>query len=256
MVELDDDREGIEPEALDEDAGDPAAAFDALRRTIETQGAQIGAEMTVMRRGLEAAFDQLEKIEPAQDYKPQLAQLVQALDNVAERMHGVEQSPILKQGAQHYAAILERSGEALIRTAAQQLERQASDLERAGRNLSAHVASARERDRQNWWLVVAFAVGLLAGALVMLFLPRLLPFSAAPRVASVVMGERPWQAGMSLMEYASSDSWLRVASADRLIEANKDAVTACRETAAKSAKDQKCTITVKASAQQDRERVD
>lgn len=61
MAELDDDREGIEPEALDEDAGDPAAAFDALRRTIETQGAQIGAEMTVMRRGLEAAFDQLER---------------------------------------------------------------------------------------------------------------------------------------------------------------------------------------------------
>lgn len=43
MAELDDDREGIEPEALDEDAGDPAAAFDALRRTIETQGAQIGS---------------------------------------------------------------------------------------------------------------------------------------------------------------------------------------------------------------------
>lgn len=35
MAELDDDREGIEPEALDEDAGDPAAAFDALRRTID-----------------------------------------------------------------------------------------------------------------------------------------------------------------------------------------------------------------------------
>jgi len=186
MTELDDDREGIEPEALDEDAGDPAAAFNALRRTIETQGAQIGAEMTVMRRGLEAAFDQIEKIEPAQDYKPQLAQLVQALDNVAERLHGVEQSPILRQGAQHYAAALERSGEGLVRSAVQQLERQASDLERTGRNLSAHVASARERRRQNRWLVAAFALGLLAGALVMLFLPRLLPFSTAPRVAIVV----------------------------------------------------------------------
>ena len=112
MAELDDDREGIEPEALDEDAGDPAAAFDALRRTIETQGAQIGAEMTVMRRGLEAAFDQLERIEPQADYKPQLAQLVQQLGIVAERLHGVEQSPILRQGAQHYAAVLEGSGEA------------------------------------------------------------------------------------------------------------------------------------------------
>ena len=246
MAELDDDREGIEPEALDEDAGDPAAAFDALRRTIETQGAQIGAEMTVMRRGLEAAFDQLEKIEPAQDYKPQLAQLVQALDTVAERMHGVEQSPILRQGATHYAALLERSGEALIRTAAQQLERQASDLERAGRNLSAHVAGARERSRQDWWLVAAFAVGLLAGALVMLFLPRLLPFSAAPRVASVVMGETPWQAGMSLMAFDSPVSWQRVAAADQLIAANRETVTACWEAAAKAGTDQRCTITVAA----------
>lgn len=117
MTELYDDREGIEPETLDEDAGDPAAAFDALWRTIETQGVQIGAEMTVMRRGLEAAFDQLEKIEPAQDYKPQLAQLVQALDTVAERLHGVEQSPILRNGPEHYAARLERSGEGLVRSA-------------------------------------------------------------------------------------------------------------------------------------------
>ncbi|WP_191321119.1 DUF6118 family protein, partial [Camelimonas fluminis] len=179
----------------------------------------------------------------------QLAQLVQALDNVAERMHGVEQSPILKQGAQHYAALLERSGEALIRTAAQQLERQASDLERAGRNLSAHVASARERDRQNWWLVVAFAVGLLAGALVMLFLPRVLPFSAAPRVASVVMGERPWQAGMSLMAFGSPEAWQRVASADQLLEANREAVAACWEAARTAGADQRCTITVKAPGQ-------
>jgi hypothetical protein len=249
MAELDDDREGIEPEALDEDAGDPAAAFDALRRTIETQGAQIGAEMTVMRRGLEAAFDQLERIEPQADYKPQLAQLVQQLGIVAERLHGVEQSPILRQGAQHYAAVLEGSGEALIRTAAQTLERQASDLERAGRNLSAHVAGARERSRQDWWLVAAFAVGLLAGALVMLFLPRVLPFSAAPRVASVVMGERPWQAGMSLMAFGSPEAWQRVASADQLLETNREAVAACWEAARTAGEDQRCTITVKAPAQ-------
>jgi hypothetical protein len=249
MTELDDDREGIEPEALDEDAGDPAAAFDALRRTIETQGAQIGAEMTVIRRGLEAAFDQLDKIEPQTDYKPQLAQLVQQLAVVAKHLHGVEQSPILRNGPQHYAAVLERSGEALIRTAAQQLERQASDLERAGRNLAAHVAGARQRDRQNWWLVVAFAIGLLAGALVMLFLPRVLPFSAAPRVASVVMGERPGQAGMSLMAFGSPEAWQRVASADQLIEANRDAVAACWEAARTAGADQRCTITVKAPGQ-------
>ena len=34
----DDDREELEPEASAEDAGDPVAAFEALRRTIEKQG--------------------------------------------------------------------------------------------------------------------------------------------------------------------------------------------------------------------------
>ncbi len=77
--------------------------------------------MTVMRRGPEAAFDQLEKIEPQADYKPQLAQLVQALDSVAEQLHGFEQLPILRQGAKHYAAALERGGEGLVGTAVQQL---------------------------------------------------------------------------------------------------------------------------------------
>jgi len=244
MAELDDDREGIEPEALDEDAGDPAAAFDALRRTIETQGAQIGAEMTVMRRGLEAAFDQLEKIEPAQDYKPQLAQLVQALDNVAERMHGVEQSPILKQGAQHYAAVLERSGEALIRTAAQQLERQASDLERAGRNLAAHTKSAYDRKSQDFRMWMAGLVGLFVGIFLILLLPRFLPFSVDSHVAAIVIGQDRWNAGISLMRSGSLRDWNNLVSASDLVRANRAALKACAEAAATAKHDQRCTITV------------
>ena len=246
MAELDDDREGIEPEALDEDAGDPAAAFDALRRTIETQGAQIGAEMTVMRRGLEAAFDQLEKIEPVQDYKPQLAQLVQALDNVAERMHGVEQSPILKQGAQHYAALLERSGEALIRTAAQQLERQASDLERAGRNLAAHTKSAYDRKSQDFRMWTAGVVGFILGAFLLLLVPRFLPFSADSRVASLVMGYDRINAAYAIIDSVDPDRSKKLKWGGQFYDAGGGEISACLEKARQTAKDQKCNITVPA----------
>lgn len=249
MTELDDDREGFEPEALDEDAGDPAAAFDALRRTIETQGAHIGAEMTVMRRGLEAAFDQLEKIEPPQDYKPQLAQLVQALDNVAERLHGVEQSPILRQGAEHYAARLERGGENLVRGAVQQIERQASDLERAGRNLSAHVASARERSRQDWWLFGVGAAGFVLGILLTLFGPRILPGTVDMAVASTVMNDDRWKVGIALMQSGSPGGWRSIVEASDLVRANRETLSACADAAAKAKKDQKCTVTVPAPAQ-------
>ena len=249
MAELDDDREGIEPEALDEDAGDPAAAFDALRRTIETQGAQIGAEMTVMRRGLEAAFDQLEKIEPAQDYKPQLAQLVQALDNVAERMHGVEQSPILKQGAQHYAAVLERSGEALIRTAAQQLERQASDLERAGRNLAAHTKSAYDRKSQDFRIWMAGLVGLFVGIFLILLLPRFLPFSADSHVAALVMGRDRVSAGHAVIRAADPFEAQKITWGGQFYDASSGEISACLETARRAGTDQQCTVTVPAPAQ-------
>ena len=248
MTELDDDREGIEPEALDEDAGDPAAAFDALRRTIETQGAEISAEMTVMRRGLEAAFDQLEKIEPAQDYKPQLAQLVQALDNVAERMHGVEQSPILRQGATHYAALLERSGEALIRTAVQQLERQASDLERAGRNLAAYTKSAYDRKSQDFRMWSAGVVGFILGAFLLLLVPRFLPFAADSHVASLVMGYDRINAAYAMINSVDPDGVKKLQWGGQFYNAGGGEISACAQTAKKTGKDQKCTITVPAPA--------
>jgi hypothetical protein len=181
------DREQTERAGPDEDAGDPAAAFDALRRTVETQGARFGAEMSVIRRGLEAAFEQIDKIEPPQDYKPQLAQLVQALAAVSARLDGVEQSPLLRQGAEHYAAILERGGTSLVHAAARALERQAGDLERIGRNLAAHVASAHDRKRQDVQMWAAGIAGALIGVVAILALPRFLPFSVDSRVAGLVM---------------------------------------------------------------------
>ena len=244
MAELDDDREGIEPEALDEDAGDPAAAFDALRRTIETQGAQIGAEMTVMRRGLEAAFDQLEKIEPAQDYKPQLAQLVQQLGVVAERLQGVEQSPILRQGAQHYASALERAGEGLVSTAVQKLERQAGDLERISAVLASHNKQAFHRKDQDFRMWMAGLVGLFVGMFLILLLPRFLPFSADSRVASMVMGQDRVSAGLAMIHTVDPGLAGKVDWSSQFYQSNVGGIGACFEEARKTRKEQKCTITV------------
>ena len=38
-----------------EGAGDPVAAFDALRLSVETQGASLAQQMADLRRGVEAA---------------------------------------------------------------------------------------------------------------------------------------------------------------------------------------------------------
>lgn len=244
MTELDDDRQAFEPDVQDEEAGDPAAAFDALRRTIETQGAQIGAEMTVMRRGLEAAFDQLEKIEPAQDYKPQLAQLVQSLETVAQRLQGVEQSPILRQGAQHYAAALERAGEGLVSTAVQKLERQAGDLERISAVLASHNKQAFHRKDQDFRMWMAGLVGLFVGILLILLLPRFLPFSADSHVASLVMGNDRINAAFAMIRAADPQGVKKLEWGAGFYNTSGGEISACLKKARQTGSDQKCTIIV------------
>lgn len=251
MTGLYENREGIEPEALelDEDVGDPAAAFDALRLTIETQGAEMGAEIRLMRRGLEAAFEELEKIETPQDYKPELARLVKAFDNVAERLHGVEQSPILRKGAEHYAAVLERGGHGLIRSAAQELERQLADLERAGRTLAACTKSAHDREAQDFRMWRAGIVGVLAGIFLVLLLPRFLPFSADSHVASLVMGRDRVSAGYAMIEAVAPFEVEKMRWGGRFYDSSAGEVSSCLDTAKKTGKDQRCSITVPAPAQ-------
>jgi len=241
----DDDREGIEPED-DSQAGDPAAAFEALRRTVESQGVQLNAEMTIIRRGVELALDKSEKIRQPPDYGSDLSKIIQFLAVVDERLAAVEQSPILRNGSEHYARALERSGESLVRTAAQQLEGKGRDLEREAINLAAYTKSAYDRRSQDLRMWIAGGIGLLAGALLVLLLPRILPFAADTHVAAIVMGQDRWNAGVTMMQTADPGGWRGVADSWQLVRDNAEAIGRCAEAARTAGEDQRCTITVKA----------
>lgn len=242
----DDDSAEFEPEAAPADAGDPAAAFEALRHMVEKQGAQIGAEMTVIRRGVEAAFDQFEKFQQPPDYGPDLGRVVQQLALVAERLEAVEQSPILRNGPEHYARALERSGESLVSTAVQQLEGKGRDLEREANNLAAYTKSAYDRRSQDLRMWFAGVVGLFVGALLVLLLPRILPFSADTHVAAIVIGQDRWNAGVTMMQAADSGGWRGVVDASQLVRDNAKAIGRCVEAARTTGADQRCTVVLKA----------
>ena len=245
----DDDREGFEPEASPDDAGDPAAAFEALRRTVEKQGGQIGAEMTVIRRGVEAAFDQFEKYRQPPDYGADLGKIIQYLAQVDERLEAVEQSPILRNGPEHYARALERSGEGLVRTAALELEGKGRDLEREALNLAAYTKSAYDRESQDLRMWVAGGVGLVAGVFLILLLPRILPFAADTHVAAIVLGQDRWNAGVTMMQTADPVGWRGVVDSSQLVRDNAEAIGQCAEAARTAGADQRCAITVKAPRQ-------
>ncbi|OQM74095.1 DUF6118 family protein [Manganibacter manganicus] len=243
----DDDREPFEPEDIDSqeaEAGDPAEAFAALRRTVEDLAGDLGREMTTIRKGVEAAFDQYEKIQQPPDYGADLGQIVQQLAHVGERLEAVEKSPILKNGPEHYARALERSGESLIHTAAQQLEGKGRDLEREAINLAAYTKSAYDRKSQDFRMWMAGVVGLLAGVFLVLLLPRFLPFSADSHVASLIMGRDRVSAGYAIIRAAEPSESGKMEWGRKFYDANGGEVSACFEAARRTGKDQNCTITV------------
>ncbi len=228
----------------DSDSGDPAEAFDALRRSVEAQGTQIGAELSFIRLGVQATFEHLENAEPALDYRPEIGKIVKQLGTVAARLQAVEEAPVLRQGPDHYVRQMTQAGSSLVRDAAQKLDGCASDFHRATAALSAHMNSARDRDRQNLWLAGAVVAGLVFGILLTLFLPRFLPGSVAPLIASTSMAQSPAEAGRSLLRRADPAGWQNMLFGAWLYGANSEALEACYDAMKETSQPQECRVTL------------
>ena len=243
-----DESEGTEPD--EQDAGsDPAQAFDTLRRSVEKLTRDVGGEMTVIRKGVEAAFEEFEKIQQPPDYGPELGRIVKQVAVVGQHLEALQKLPALRNGPDHYARALENAGDRISENAGRTIEARGQVLERVAGDLRACVRTARARRQQDWWLCGAGAAGLVFGVLLTLFAPRVLYGSLDMAVASTVLNADRWNAGIALMQSGSSGGWRSIVDASNLVRANEGELRSCAEAAAKAKKDQKCTITVAAPAQ-------
>ena len=235
-----------------EGAGDPVAAFDALRLSVEAQGRSLTREMADLRRGVEAVFEGIDAIGRRPDTSVDLARIMKSLDRVSGQLQAIQNAPSpIEVAADRYVRKFEESGTAMISAAITVFSRSAHELQGVSEELGERLALAKGHYVRLKFLGFAggggAAIGALAGIVMTLFLPAMFPSSVAPRVAALVMRQEPWEAGMKLMKFASAEGWSRVASADELVEANSATVSACREAVAKTKRDQKCSITVAAS---------
>ncbi len=237
-----------------EGAGDPVAAFDALRLSVETQGASLAQQMADLRRGVEAACEGIDKIDRGPDTSVDLARIMKSLGQVSGQLQAIQNAPSpLEVAADRHVRKFEASGTAMISAAITVFSRSAHELQGVSEELGERLALAKGRYVRRKFVGLAggggAAIGAVLGVLMALFLPAMFPSSVAPRVAALVMRQEPWEAGMKLMKFASPEGWSRVASADELVEANRATVSACREAATKTKRDQKCPITVATPAQ-------
>lgn len=216
----------------EDQAGDPAQAFEDLR-----------AEVSVLRRAIEGLPSVIRETR-APDYSPDLALLGKGLDEISQALETVLASPALTLTPEQQGQGIARAGSALVREAAQRLDRAAQEAERERARLSAMVGQAWARERQvrllGWTGGVAFAVGLLLAPI----LASVAPFGLNTRVAALVMREDRLTAGGELMRAGNPAGWDQIVADTRLADENREALDACRAQVAESGETQRCSVMV------------
>jgi len=217
-----------------EHAGDPAQAFEDLR-----------AEVSVLRKAVEALPAAIRDNRPP-DYAQDLAVIGKGLDEIGAQLETILKSPALRMTPEQQGQSIANAGSALIRGAAQNLDRAVQEVQRVRSHLAAMIGEAQTQDRQFRNLCRIAGVALAVGLLLSPFIAGLLPFGLNGRVAALVMMRNRWDAGIALMQADSPDGWAQLATDANLVSVNRDKIVACREKATKTKKDERCIITVKA----------
>ncbi|MBZ5763848.1 DUF6118 family protein [Rhizobium sp. VS19-DR104.2] len=240
MTDSTDDQERGMPSEIDE----ATEAFEALRRTVEKLARDLGGEMVVIRKGVEAAFERFETFQQPTDHSVDIGQIAESLVLIGKHLTVIQKSPALKNGPEHYARVIEIAADRISANAVRTLENRERGLHRVEADIRDVVSGVRDRRQQDRWLLVAAAVGMVMGGVFLALGPRLLPGSIDKAIAATVMNADRWDAGIALMQSASPEGWRGIADASALVRANQQALTTCAEAAAKAKSEQRCVITV------------
>jgi len=217
-------------------AGDPARAFEDLR-----------AEVSIMRRAVEALPRALaENLPPAPpDYRSDIGKVTQALLAVVGRLDVIEKHPALRLTPEQHRQAIASAGSELMRGAAGKLDKATEKHAQAAEQFAGMIGTIREQDSQSKWVAYTALATFVAGILFSPFLAAVLPYGLDGRVAALIMQEDRWDAGWDLLKAGNPAGRDDAAYGYNLVQANRDAIHACQQSALKAGKDQKCQIIVK-----------
>lgn len=230
---------------IEENGPDEATqAFRDLTREV----ADVRAELSVMRRAVEAIGPALGDVRPP-DYSPTLADITTLQKAIVAAIQKIEKHPAIQVGPEAYAARAAQAIEQSVRGTLRDAEGTAHAIRGSARDVEVVLKSARAREAQNKRLAQAGAIGVVLGLflfpLVGLPLARALPFGSLPdSLAASALGDDRWNAGMGLMQRANPQQWNGLVEGYNIARAGGDGLKGCYETASKAGKEQRCTIAV------------
>ena len=128
--------------------------------------------------------------------------------------------------------------------AAGRIDAAAEAFKREQYTLASVIGTVRGQRKQREWLAITVAAALAVGLVLSPFAARLLPFGWDAGVAATILHTDRWSAGQALMRSADQGAWATLAAEVSLVEPNHAALSACREAAERTKKEQHCPIVV------------
>ena len=185
--------------------------------------------MAALRHGVERVYRQGEQAgSGAPDYSPTLGQMEKALRTIAGRLEAVERQPALTLTPARFRTEIDSVAHGAVSTISRPFIEAVQEARAAARDLKALTGRVHERREQRTWLLTAGALGLIVGVGFWYVAAGVLPRSAGDWMAASLIGGTRWQAGATLMEEASPDSFDKMA---RLYKACGEQTTALCEAA-------------------------
>ena len=221
-----------------DDDSEPTAAeraFDALR-----------AEVAAMRQAMRSLPEVILKNQPA-DYTETLGAIAKKLEIVGSFMAAIEQHPAIRTTPAQYNQAIAAAGEGLMHKSVRELDSAKAGAVEERRELAVMIGTMRGRWKQWEWLAWTGSEAFFLGLLISPVFARVLPFGWDGHVAAFIMQADRWNAGTELMQAQSPEAWRDLEFAADLLTPNKAALAACREAAAKTKKEQRCTVVVPGS---------
>ncbi len=220
----------------DDDEGATAAerAFEALR-----------AEVAAMRLALRSVPELILKNQPP-NYTETLGAIAKNLEMVGTFMAAIEKHPAIRTTPAHYHQAIVAAGDGLITKSVREFDVAKAAAVTERRELATMIGTMRGKWKQWEWLgwtgIAAFFVGLLISPM----FARVLPFGWDGQVAAFIMKADRWDAGSALMQAQNPEAWNVLMAAAKLMAGNSAVLSACRDAAAKTKKEQHCGIVVPA----------
>jgi len=189
----------MEHEVGSAESTDAAAAFEALRREV--------ALLNVAVAGLAA------ERAPAPDYSETLGEIAKGVSVAVGRLGKVMTSPSFALSPADLARQIAAAGEEARRQDRASVYQAQEALQRSARDLDGWIDRARLASLQNWRLVQAGAVGVVAGTILCASLPTVI-VNAAPagwawpeKRAAQMLRRDMWSAGERMLEMANPEKF-------------------------------------------------